>query len=371
MYMMDSQLTAAGVLRAFHRDEPYMFLGASFITVAILCACFSLLRRKFDALLVWLAVFAFLYGLRLWLDTYLFGITLSGSELFERIRWAVNFVTPVPAFWFFQSAGLLPRQGKIFTAIISCTFVVLGIATFIVGRAGLLYTINDGLVIVSLSLVLVRTFLQGPVNKEFVVLRWGLLCFVLLALWDNAIGVKLLRFSIEPYGFACFLGCLGYVAARRTLLRDEELREIQTELDLARGIQLSLLPASFPVSTSFQIAARYVPMNAVAGDFYDVLIKEEGRLGLLIADVSGHGVPAALIASMVKMAAISQRDNAAHPAQLLSGDEPRPMREHAGAICDGSVCLPGCRGKGITVCGGRTSVDVVTACGRGYRDCGE
>jgi sigma-B regulation protein RsbU (phosphoserine phosphatase) len=40
---------------------------------------------------------------------------------------------------------------------------------------------------------------------------------------------------------------------------------------------------------------------------------------LLIADVSGHGVPAALIASMVKMAAVSQRDNAAHPAQLLSG----------------------------------------------------
>jgi sigma-B regulation protein RsbU (phosphoserine phosphatase) len=41
--------------------------------------------------------------------------------------------------------------------------------------------------------------------------------------------------------------------------------------------------------------------------------------GLLIADVSGHGVPAALIASMVKMAATSQRANAAHPAQLLAG----------------------------------------------------
>jgi len=45
---------------------------------------------------------------------------------------------------------------------------------------------------------------------------------------------------------------------------------------------------------------------------------DSDRLGLFIADVSGHGVPAALIASMVKMAAISQRDHAENPAQILS-----------------------------------------------------
>jgi sigma-B regulation protein RsbU (phosphoserine phosphatase) len=103
------------------------------------------------------------------------------------------------------------------------------------------------------------------------------------------------------------------------LSRDQELGEIQKELDLARRIQLSLLPGTCPSSETFQIAARYVPMKSVAGDFYDVIMADAGHVGLLIADVSGHGVPAALIASMVKMAAISQRDNAAHPAQLLSG----------------------------------------------------
>ena len=60
-------------------------------------------------------------------------------------------------------------------------------------------------------------------------------------------------------------------------------------------------------------------MTSVAGDLYDFLIIGEQQLGLFIADVSGHGVPAALIASMVKMAATSQRVNAAHPAQLLTG----------------------------------------------------
>jgi sigma-B regulation protein RsbU (phosphoserine phosphatase) len=57
----------------------------------------------------------------------------------------------------------------------------------------------------------------------------------------------------------------------------------------------------------------------VAGDFYDFLVADEMQTGLFIADVSGHGVPAALIASMVNLSASSQRVNAADPAALLTG----------------------------------------------------
>jgi sigma-B regulation protein RsbU (phosphoserine phosphatase) len=60
-------------------------------------------------------------------------------------------------------------------------------------------------------------------------------------------------------------------------------------------------------------------MTSVAGDFYDFIVADDTQAGLLIADVSGHGVPAALIASMVKVAATSQRANAADPARLLAG----------------------------------------------------
>ncbi len=156
-------------------------------------------------------------------------------------------------------------------------------------------------------------------NRDFVVMRRGLLCFVVLALWDNTMGERWLHRTFEPYGFAVFLGCLGYVAARRTLTRDEELNEIQRELELARRIQISLLPAAFPEFAAFKVAARYVPMTSVAGDLYEFLVADGARAGLLIADVSGHGVPAALIASMVKMAAISQREQAAHPGLVLTG----------------------------------------------------
>ncbi len=67
------------------------------------------------------------------------------------------------------------------------------------------------------------------------------------------------------------------------------------------------------------IVSRYRPMTAVAGDFYDFLEIDPERLGILIADVSGHGVPAALIASMVKVALAAQREHAESPAAVLAG----------------------------------------------------
>jgi len=138
-------------------------------------------------------------------------------------------------------------------------------------------------------------------------------------LWENitsALGFHLP--NMEPIGFVVLLGTLGYVAARQTLQRDQQLSEIQKELEVARQIQLSILPAGFPNSANFRVAARYVPMTSVAGDFYDFIVADDTQAGLLIADVSGHGVPAALIASMVKVAATAQRTNAADPARLLS-----------------------------------------------------
>ncbi len=116
-----------------------------------------------------------------------------------------------------------------------------------------------------------------------------------------------------------FLIALGYVTATRIRDRDAQLTAVQKELEVAQQIQRSILPLSFPESSNFRVAARYVPMSTVAGDFYDFLLTGESEAGLLIADVSGHGVPAALIASMVKLAAASQHAHAGHPAALLGG----------------------------------------------------
>src|SRR5262249_20324742 len=86
-----------------------------------------------------------------------------------------------------------------------------------------------------------------------------------------------------------------------------------------RRIQLSILPPEFPNSAHFRVAVRYVPMTAVAGAFYDFVVAADIKAGLLVADGSGHAIPAALIASLVKMPAPSQRAFQPEPSRFLSG----------------------------------------------------
>jgi phosphoserine phosphatase RsbU/P len=105
--------------------------------------------------------------------------------------------------------------------------------------------------------------------------------------------------------------------ARKELAR--QLFAIQHELELAREIQLSILPRELPKMESLEIAARYLPMSTVAGDFYQFLVVDEKHIGILVADVSGHGPAAALIASMLRIALAAQLPCASEPAKVLGG----------------------------------------------------
>jgi serine phosphatase RsbU (regulator of sigma subunit) len=99
----------------------------------------------------------------------------------------------------------------------------------------------------------------------------------------------------------------------------QQLLYINHELEMAREIQLSILPQQTPQLNGLKIAARYIPMSSVAGDFYDFIIVDEKHVGVLVADVSGHGLAAALIASMLQVALASQFANASDPARVLAG----------------------------------------------------
>ena len=98
-----------------------------------------------------------------------------------------------------------------------------------------------------------------------------------------------------------------------------QLLAINSELEMAREIQLSILPREIPHPQGLEIAARYLPMSSVAGDFYDFIVVDDKHIGILIADVSGHGLSAALIASMLQTALAAQSPHASDPAQVLSG----------------------------------------------------
>jgi serine phosphatase RsbU (regulator of sigma subunit) len=99
----------------------------------------------------------------------------------------------------------------------------------------------------------------------------------------------------------------------------QQLTAIRNELETARQIQLSILPGKMPKINGLDLAARYLPMTEVAGDFYDFIVVDDNHVGMLVADVSGHGMPAALISSMLKIALAAQFASASDPAQVLSG----------------------------------------------------
>ncbi|HWZ52155.1 MAG TPA: hypothetical protein VNW54_11900 [Granulicella sp.] len=86
------------------------FWGA-FTTVGLVGGAFALLGRKLDALLTWFAVFAFLYGQRLWLQSPLLGLLVPPSHFFDLLRAASDYVVPIPAFLYFAQAGFLGRRG--------------------------------------------------------------------------------------------------------------------------------------------------------------------------------------------------------------------------------------------------------------------
>jgi sigma-B regulation protein RsbU (phosphoserine phosphatase) len=121
----------------------------------------------------------------------------------------------------------------------------------------------------------------------------------------------------DDLGFFIFILSLGYVAMQQVYSSERRLSSIENELAIARQLQFSILPTTTPELRNLRIAAVYEPMTEVAGDFYEYLQVDEYRTGFLIADVSGHGVPAALIASMIKVAAQSVNGCAHDPSEVL------------------------------------------------------
>lgn len=88
--------------------------------------------------------------------------------------------------------------------------------------------------------------------------------------------------------------------ARQSL--EKAQRAFEEELDMAKQVQDGLLPEVLPDLPGWKIHAEYMPTGKVGGDFFDVVPLDGDRIFLVMADVAGHGVPAALVTAMAKMA---------------------------------------------------------------------
>jgi len=96
-----------------------------------------------------------------------------------------------------------------------------------------------------------------------------------------------------------------------------EKERLERELEVARDIQLSILPRELPEDPAWEFGIHFSPMEAVGGDFYDVIELGNGKLGVAIGDVSGHGVPAALYMSLTATLLRAEAMRSESPREVL------------------------------------------------------
>lgn len=293
----------------------------SFAGFAALALARTRTRGK-EPILIWFGLFAAIYGIRQLAKNALIPLTIAGPDLFwQRIVTSLDYVIVIPAMLFFEQLYGPGWRNSVRWAIwILAAYASAGIVLSI--GTGAVQPLPDPGRVLSLPvaiLVLVLGWMNGYRSPRFpdihVPLAGGAI-FVLSVLVEHYAPE---RFHFEPLGFFAFLLSLAIVAVRRVIRDQHRLFAVEEEMASARRIQASILPSREPQVGGITIAARYSPMASVAGDFYDFVLIDASRVGILVADVAGHGVPAALIASMVKIAFASQQEHASDPARVITG----------------------------------------------------
>ena len=112
---------------------------------------------------------------------------------------------------------------------------------------------------------------------------------------------------------------LNSEAVERNRLLEAAHKKLTFELELARKVQFALMPRPPKPRGVLQVAVRYTPANQLGGDVYDFYRLDNNRLGILVADVSGHGVNSAMLSGMVKALAAGLSIAVLEPGELLAG----------------------------------------------------
>ncbi len=140
--------------------------------------------------------------------------------------------------------------------------------------------------------------------------------------WDNDHLQLVIRNGLQSRGLQRQLEQkvreLDQVIRDRDRIAQKEER-LSQELDLARRLQQRMLPSNLPEHDGFSIGAKYCPALDIGGDFYDVIHLKDGRWGILLADLTGHGIQAALSTSLLKFAFTSFAEKSPTPAEIVHG----------------------------------------------------
>jgi sigma-B regulation protein RsbU (phosphoserine phosphatase) len=301
-----------------------LFLGAAVAALLL----FAGGHHRRDRTLLYLALFMGIYGVRLLVDTRLGEAALHLSpNAADHVVVALSYLIPIPAILFVRevTSGRLRRVMSLLaaaSAIAAGVFLAVDLQRGRPGSGSIPGNVLAiGFLLFAVALVVRKwSSLGASLGTPSVrALAAGAGAFVLAAVNENLAGLGLVTWGwrAEHFGLLALTGTIGYATAVRMRRTEATLQSIEHELATARRMQRNLLPQAAPAVAGVTVVARFQPMTAVGGDFYDYAADAHG-LAVLVADVTGHGVPAALTAAMVKVAFASQREVSAHPAEALA-----------------------------------------------------
>jgi phosphoserine phosphatase RsbU/P len=304
-----------------------VFIGVTLLALGAMAVVAATLRlRRGSTPLLLFGLWCSLYGARLLASQPPVRAAIGGApHQWAQVVALVTYTINVPIALFVGSLIGVGWRRLIRWLVVALTgFAVVAITTDLIsGIAGAASRTNSWVVLASISIglaVIVYSYAAGGVRTPLTdpIVMFGGFVLVLSVINENLGQIVASPVNIEPIGVLVFILCLGYALARSVFRAEAEFVSVQRELETARQIQSSLLPRRVPTPSGLDVAVRYVPMAAVAGDIYDFVEIGPSTLGILVADVMGHGIPAALIASMVKVAFTAQAEHARDPAAVLT-----------------------------------------------------
>jgi sigma-B regulation protein RsbU (phosphoserine phosphatase) len=303
-----------------------LIVGSVIVTLGSSAVFVSALRRRVrERFLLWFGLFSILYGIALVVRNSAFrlgfGQPQSVGLSVERLLTLSIIVPGLLLFEEFYGRGW--RSSVRWVSGIYCALVAVALSGVVHQSPLEFFNAPGTALVIMVPVVLTLGRIAGyrpPPLAHSRVLFAGLLAFF------SAYSIDRVRHAtfgnwhsgVEPYGFLVLVICLCYVTAQRVIKDERRLVSLSDEMRAATIIQEAILPASPPSLENVQIAVRYAPMTAVAGDLYDFPAVRPNCIAVFVADVMGHGVPAALVASMVKVAVSTQRESDGEPASMIA-----------------------------------------------------
>lgn len=308
-----------------------VMIGSVFLFIGLTaCSLAAIRRRSGVRLFIWLGIWSAMYGTGLLVQSpaVVEALPRAMQVSVPYVNTVIAYLTLIIALLAFWELSLGKVRRLIEILIFAGMAVALaGIGWFAFGGSDTKFIPYNILIAVCGLIVLITVVAVKKLSEKFLVLlnrrvlAVGTLAFAIEALWVNL--SRPLHYQpprlLDHLAFGVFLLSFAYVGAQIIFAGERRLLSIENELELARQLQFSILPATIPEVANLRIAAAYRPMTAVAGDFYEFISVDGKQAGILVADVTGHGVPAALIASMIKVATQSVVPCAHDPREVLRG----------------------------------------------------